>query len=137
MTFRVRLIWFTLILAASLFNVVLAVSAALDLSWAADRVASGQYESLPGALRLGYLVFSVISVAQVVLAFRLLERGGAWSPASARASFALVLLYVVSTVISAISPSDDVRWTALPAFVLMVSFFMLRGPELKSNRGIA
>lgn len=115
----------------SAVNLILSVCAALDLDWAAARVASGQYDALPAAFRVAYLALAVITVGQVVLAWRLLERGGTWSTASARASMLLVILYVVMTVISAISPSNDVRWTALPTFVLMVSFFMLHGAEVK------
>ena len=78
--------WFVLIVVASAWNLVLVGSAALDLPWVVSRVASGQYESLPTALRIVYLVFAVVMVAQVYLARALLERGGAWSGPSATAS---------------------------------------------------
>lgn len=121
------MVWFALIVVMSAANLVLVGSAALDLDWVMSRVASGQYDSLPVGLRIAYLLASILMVVQVVLAWKLLERDGAWSPASAIGSMLLVLLYVVSTVLNAISPSDDERWNALPAAVLMVSFFMLRG----------
>lgn len=133
MSVRLRLLWFGLIVVMSGFYLLLSISAALDLDWAAARVAGGQYDSLPDLLRVFYLALAVISVGQVVLARGLIEHGGTWSPASARASMLLVILYVVLTVLSAISPSNDVRWTALPAFVLVVSLFMLHGPEVRSS----
>ena len=123
-----RLLWFALIVVMSAVNLVVLASAALNLDWVASRIANGQYESLPPAWRIACLVGAIVTVAQVALAWQLLERGGAWSPVSAVVSMLLVLLYVFSTVLSAISPSNDSRWNAVPAAVLMVGFFMLRGP---------
>jgi len=65
--------WFVLIVVASAWNLVLVGSAALDLPWVMSRVASGQYESLPTALRIVYLVFAVVMVALVVAIW---PRGG-------------------------------------------------------------
>lgn len=129
MTPRLRLVWFGLIVLASALYFLLLASAALDLGWALPRVMNGQYESLPWTLRLAFLGAAALMIAQVVFARRLLEHGGAWSGPSAVASMLLVLLYVLSTVLSAISPSGDSRWNAIPAFALMLSFFMLRAPE--------
>ena len=126
--------WFVLIVVASAWNLVLVGSAALDLPWVMSRVASGQYESLPTALRIVYLVFAVVMVAQVYLARALLERGGAWAGPSATASILLVIVYAISTVLNAISPTNDERWNAIPALALMVSFFMLRGPAANHQR---
>ena len=126
--------WFVLIVVASAWNLVLVGSAALDLPWVMSRVASGQYESLPTALRIVYLVFAVVMVAQVYVARALLERGGAWSGPSATASILLVIVYAISTVLNAISPTNDERWNAIPALALMVSFFMLRGPAANHQR---
>jgi len=131
---RLRTMWFVLIVAASAWNLVLVGSAALDLPWVVSRVASGQYESLPIGLRIFYLVFSIVMVAQVLLARRLLDRGGAWSGLSATASILLVIVYAISTVLNAISPTNDERWNAIPALVLMVAFFMLRGPAANHQR---
>ena len=128
-----RVIWFTLVAVMSAINLVLFGAAALNLDWVLSRIGSGQYDSLPVLLRLLYLTFAVITIAQVRLAWRLLDRGGAWSHASAVASMLLVLAYVVSTVLNAISRSNDARWFAIPAFVLMLSFFMLRAPEDKPS----
>ena len=126
--------WFALIAVASALNLLLVGSAALNLEWVMGRVASGQFDSLPFALRVVYLGFSVLMVAQTYLAWQLLQRGGAWSRFSAVSSMLLVILYVLSTVINAISPTADERWNAIPAAVLMVSFFMLRGPAANHGR---
>lgn len=128
MTVKLRLLWFSLIVVMSAVNLVVLSSAALGLDWVTSRIVNGEYETLPTEWRVACFVAAVLMVAQVVLAWRLLVRGGAWSPASAVVSMLLVLLYVLSTVLSAISPSNDARWNAVPAAVLMVSFFMLRGP---------
>ena len=71
-----RVIWFALIAVMSAVNLVLFGSAALNLDWVLSRIGSGQYDSLPVLLRLLYLAFAVITIAQVPLAWRLLERGG-------------------------------------------------------------
>lgn len=128
-----RLLWFALIVVMSAVNFVVLASGALNLEWVTSRIANGEYESLPTEWRLACLVGAALMIAQVALAWQLLERGGAWSPVSAVVSMLLVLLYVVSTVLSAISPSDDSRWNAVPAAVLMVSFFMLRGPAERAS----
>jgi len=122
-------VWFALVVVMSAANFVLYASAAVNLQWVMSRVAHGQFESLPASWRIGFLVLSIVMIAQVPLALRLLERGGTWSGPSAVASMLLVLLYVVSTVLYAISPTNDGRWNAIPAAVLMVALFMLRGPE--------
>ncbi len=128
MTVKLRLLWFALIAVMSTVNFVVLASGALNLEWVVPRIANGQFDSLPPEWRVACLLFAVLMVAQVVLAWQLLVRGGAWSPVSAVVSMLLVLLYVFSTVLSAISPSNDSRWNAIPAAVLMVSFFMLRAP---------
>ena len=133
MTIRARRVWFALIVIMSAVNLAVFGSAALNLDWVLSGVAHGQYESLPAAWRVGYLALSILMVVQVSLARRLLERGGAWSPASAVGSMLLVLFYVLSTVLYAISPTNDERWNAIPAVALMVAFFMLRGPEDKQS----
>lgn len=123
-----RLLWFALIVVMSAVNFVILAAGALNLDWVASRIANGEFDSLPGGWRVACLLGAALMIAQVALAWQLLERGGAWSPVSAVLSMLLVLVYVVSTVLSAISPSGDARWNAIPAAVLMVSFFMLRGP---------
>lgn len=131
---RLRTMWFVLIVVASVWLFVLASSAALNLSWVMTRVASGQYESLPTGLRVAYLAFAAVAFAQVILARRLLDRGGAWSHPSAVASMVLVIVYAISTVLNAVSSTNDERWNAVPALALMVSFFMLRGPAANHQR---
>lgn len=122
----VRRTSFVVVVIATLGNLVLVGAAALDAPWILDRVASGQFSSLPAGLRVAYGLMFVLMVAQVWFAWLLLQRGGAWSRTSGAIAMAAVAVYLLSALVNMISPTPAERWNAIPAAVLAACFWILR-----------
>lgn len=117
---------------ACAWNFVLVLSAALGFAWVLPRVAGGQLDEMPLNLRVVYGVFSVVSIAVAWLGWRMWRDGGAVSVRVKRYSLGVIVIYSVSTVVNALSPSGLERWNAVAAFVVVVATWVLRQARIES-----
>jgi len=102
------------------WSVVLTGLAAIGNSWVLDRVSGGFYavSVMPGWLRLVYGVMALLCVVVMWLEFRFYARTA--TVGQRRIGRLVVVLFLVSTLVNALSQSPPERWNALPAAVVML-----------------
>ncbi len=109
--------------ASFVWNLALVVGVVLDASYAYRRAAGGQFSGFPLAVRITYVVITVVVTYQL-RTFHRLFRGDRISPAWLPRAF--FFLSLASVLVNAISPSSAERFNAIPAAVIAYAFWRLR-----------
>ena len=102
-------------------------------TWVLDRVSGGYFagEEMPLALRVVYGAMTVAAVAVMWLAWRYFSNTA--SSRQRRLGRLVIIVYVLSTAVNAISQSTPERFNAVPAAVIVVGFYILRRRPLQRH----
>jgi hypothetical protein len=105
------------LLALSLgWNIYLVAGVILNQSYALTRAAGGQFETFPAGIRIAYLITLAILIYQVLLFFTQVKRP-TWI------YIVFFFLGIASTLVNAISRSNNERWNAISAAVIAYGFY--------------
>lgn len=133
-----RKLAFALLVLATFWNVVIVAAVSLDARWALTRAAGGQFTEFPTAIRIIYGIEVFLMLAQILFAYLLLLRHGAWSRKSWLIAQLLIVLYLISTILNALSQSANERINAPCALIIAFAMYILVSrdkpiAELKSD----
>ena len=124
-----RIIWLAVALSLA-FNALLLLASTTNAHWVLSHVSGGQYKSLPFGIRFSNFVVGLFSLYLIYFSHLLVERNGAWSRKVLLLSRAVTILFILSTIVNAMSKSANESWNAIPALVIALGIYKLSGKDI-------
>lgn len=124
-----RKLAFILVLISLGWAMTITGMVAAGLPWALERAAGGLYadEAPPVALQIVYAIQSASMFAIGYLEWRLFR--GNFGNLARRLGYVVVVLYSISTILNAISPTPAERWNAIGAAAIVAgTLYLIRKP---------
>ena len=108
------------------YSFLLVFGAVLDWTWVFNKVAGGAYtDGLPAALKVVYALFSLLMPIQAWFIHQVYQRGP-WSATVQKVLTIGLVVNFISFILQLLSKSEAEQLNALPAGVLVMTYWVLR-----------